>query len=316
MVAQEQEPGNVLRYSLPAYRALLERGISAATLAVFGVTSGSYRGHSGWLYPVYGPGRALLGVRFKAAPAASLPASAAAPPPTAYKYAWVECQEGAARLLYGGGCVRADAPAVLCAGEPDCWLLHTLMVPAATFLRGEGAGAPGEAVDELVARAPALVLVAYDRDQAGQSGAPAVARALRDAGLRARALALPADLPEHGDLTDLYRARGRDRRAFLAALAGCPDLPVPPPSQPPGVRRQASGRPGPWADFNATHDLLEMVEGVVRLKKSGTSWVGLCPFHAERAPSFHVYADHYYCYGCQAWGSAWDFDRWLKGERA
>lgn len=37
--------------------------------------------------------------------------------------------------------------------------------------------------------------------------------------------------------------------------------------------------------------------------------VGLCPFHGESTPSFSIYTNdnHFYCYGCQAWGDAIDF---------
>ena len=34
---------------------------------------------------------------------------------------------------------------------------------------------------------------------------------------------------------------------------------------------------------------------------------GLCPFHAEKTPSFKVFDDHYHCYGCGAHGNAADF---------
>ena len=40
---------------------------------------------------------------------------------------------------------------------------------------------------------------------------------------------------------------------------------------------------------------------VPSLKSAGsTSLKGLCPFHKEKTPSFHVYPgdQHYYCYGC------------------
>ena len=47
-------------------------------------------------------------------------------------------------------------------------------------------------------------------------------------------------------------------------------------------------------------------ETVVLAKKSGT-YEGLCPFHTESTPSFHVYPDHYHCYGCGAHGNALDF---------
>jgi DNA primase len=45
----------------------------------------------------------------------------------------------------------------------------------------------------------------------------------------------------------------------------------------------------------------------VALRKSGDSYLGLCPFHLERTPSFRVWDDHYHCFGCGASGDvfAW-----------
>jgi DNA primase len=47
------------------------------------------------------------------------------------------------------------------------------------------------------------------------------------------------------------------------------------------------------------------------LKKVGRRWSGLCPFHAEKTPSFSVNAEEgfYYCFGCHASGDAITFVR-------
>ncbi|MDR1309450.1 MAG: DNA primase [Deltaproteobacteria bacterium] len=47
-------------------------------------------------------------------------------------------------------------------------------------------------------------------------------------------------------------------------------------------------------------DLVALVRGYVDLKPAGRSWKGLCPFHNEKTPSFHVDAEKnlYYCFGC------------------
>jgi len=45
----------------------------------------------------------------------------------------------------------------------------------------------------------------------------------------------------------------------------------------------------------------------VRLTRRGRQYLGLCPFHGEKTPSFHVYEDHYHCFGCGAHGSLFDF---------
>lgn len=54
--------------------------------------------------------------------------------------------------------------------------------------------------------------------------------------------------------------------------------------------------------------LLELIGRSVQLRPSGGRHVGLCPFHAEKSPSFFVYDDHYKCYGCGVHGNAIDFE--------
>ena len=53
-------------------------------------------------------------------------------------------------------------------------------------------------------------------------------------------------------------------------------------------------------------DLAELVGQAVKLRKQGSAWVGLCPFHSERSPSFQVVADRgfYHCFGCGKHGDA------------
>jgi len=62
-----------------------------------------------------------------------------------------------------------------------------------------------------------------------------------------------------------------------------------------------------------TVDLSVIVGGVVKLRKQGSAWVGLCPFHSERTPSFQVVADRgfYHCFGCGKHGDVftWVMER-------
>ncbi|MBQ8808334.1 MAG: DNA primase [Clostridia bacterium] len=57
------------------------------------------------------------------------------------------------------------------------------------------------------------------------------------------------------------------------------------------------------------NDIVDIVSGYVRLKRSGNSYMGCCPFHREKTPSFHVSADKqlYHCFGCGAGGSVLQF---------
>ncbi len=56
-------------------------------------------------------------------------------------------------------------------------------------------------------------------------------------------------------------------------------------------------------------DIVEVIGEVVPLKKRGRNYLGLCPFHPERTPSFNVTPDKqmYYCFGCQAGGNVFTF---------
>jgi DNA primase len=55
--------------------------------------------------------------------------------------------------------------------------------------------------------------------------------------------------------------------------------------------------------------IVEVVSDYVTLKKAGRNYMGLCPFHAEKTPSFTVSAEKgiYHCFGCQTGGSVFDF---------
>ncbi len=56
-------------------------------------------------------------------------------------------------------------------------------------------------------------------------------------------------------------------------------------------------------------DLVELVSQTVSLKRRGKDFVGLCPFHQEKTPSFKVDPGQrfFYCFGCKAAGNAIDF---------
>ena len=62
-------------------------------------------------------------------------------------------------------------------------------------------------------------------------------------------------------------------------------------------------------------DLPSTVEAAgIELERSGSRYVGLCPFHSDQTPSFFVFTDnHFYCFGCGEHGDAIDFVQRLHG---
>ena len=56
-------------------------------------------------------------------------------------------------------------------------------------------------------------------------------------------------------------------------------------------------------------DIVDIISEVVHLKKSGKNFLGLCPFHSEKTPSFSVSPEKqiFYCFGCGVGGNIFSF---------
>ncbi len=65
----------------------------------------------------------------------------------------------------------------------------------------------------------------------------------------------------------------------------------------------------PLEDIKERVDLVEIVSQHVALRKSGRRLIGLCPFHNEKTPSFHVDPDRqlWKCFGCGEGGDVFSF---------
>ena len=66
--------------------------------------------------------------------------------------------------------------------------------------------------------------------------------------------------------------------------------------------------------LKATVSIVDVVSEVVQLRKVGRNFVGLCPFHAEKSPSFNVREEtgRYRCFGCDQSGDSFTFVQQTK----
>lgn len=62
-------------------------------------------------------------------------------------------------------------------------------------------------------------------------------------------------------------------------------------------------------EVRLSNDLVEVVSEYIHLEKKGGGYFGLCPFHKEKTPSFHVepVKQFYYCFGCNQGGNVFHF---------
>ena len=63
------------------------------------------------------------------------------------------------------------------------------------------------------------------------------------------------------------------------------------------------------ADIKSRLPIVELVGETVALKRAGSAYKGLCPFHTEKTPSFIVTPDResWHCFGCGKGGDAFTF---------
>ncbi|HEX7836028.1 MAG TPA: DNA primase, partial [Kofleriaceae bacterium] len=70
------------------------------------------------------------------------------------------------------------------------------------------------------------------------------------------------------------------------------------------------------AQIRDAADIVVVISDHVQLKRAGTSWKGLCPFHGEKTPSFNVVPakQFFHCFGCQKHGDVFSFVMELEGK--
>ncbi len=69
------------------------------------------------------------------------------------------------------------------------------------------------------------------------------------------------------------------------------------------------------AEIHDRNDIVSVIQQYVPLKRRGTDFWGLCPFHKEKTPSFKVSPSHqaFYCFGCRKSGNVFHFIMEMEG---
>lgn len=70
-----------------------------------------------------------------------------------------------------------------------------------------------------------------------------------------------------------------------------------------------------FEQIRTEHEIVDTIGRHVQLKKSSSGWMGLCPFHSEKTPSFHVDPNkqRFHCFGCATHGDVIDFTAIYNG---
>jgi DNA primase len=70
-----------------------------------------------------------------------------------------------------------------------------------------------------------------------------------------------------------------------------------------------------YSELKSRLSILDLVSQYLKLKRVGKNYVGLCPFHSERTPSFTVSPDKgiFKCFGCGVAGDVITFYMKIKG---
>ena len=68
-------------------------------------------------------------------------------------------------------------------------------------------------------------------------------------------------------------------------------------------------------EIRARNDIVDTIGGYVQLKRGGSTFKGLCPFHKEKTPSFNVdpRKQAFYCFGCGQGGDVFAFIMAIEG---
>ena len=216
------------------------------------------------------------------------------------------CSPGATVELYGWDhLIRRPKQLIICEGEFDRLVLEAHGFAAVTGTSGAATFRP-EWAEEI--KPIPHVYVCFDRDEAGRSGAMIVSLMIPEA----KVVEWPEEVGVGGDVTDFFVRLGRSREDFLHLLNQAhPAQPLPQatPEYQPVTRRTGSSATDRIGRIKRRIPIEKVIAQYVKLRPSGTHFVGLCLFHEDHNPSLTVYpaTGTFHCYGCGTHGDLISF---------
>src|SRR5216117_3706016 len=100
-----------------------------------------------------------------------------------------------------------------------------------------------------------------------------------------------------------------DKAGVSSRRSACQDLTSPYACPAPDGPRRNGLAVGVTAEIKGKLSVVDVVGETVQLKRAGSNYKGLCPFHGEKTPSFTVSPSKgfYHCFGCSVHGTAIGF---------
>jgi DNA primase len=219
---------------------------------------------------------------------------------------------GAGVELYGWDRVlEKPKQIIICEGEFDRLVLEAQGFAAVTSTGGAATFRPEWAK---ALRAIPAVYACFDRDQAGRNGTMLVTQMIP----HAKVIELPEEVGESGDVTDYFVRLKRSPEEFVRLLEAAH------PAKPHDRQERPLRGPAQSTDsllakriqrIKTAMPIADVIGQYVDLRPSGRAFVGRCPFHDDRTPSFVVYpnTEQFHCYGCRAHGDVIGFVQQMEG---
>ncbi len=211
--------------------------------------------------------------------------------------------EGARAELFGWEHLKNEVfQVVICEGEFDRLVLEDHDIAAVTSTGGAGVFRPEWA--EALNGTRELYLC-FDRDEAGRRGAERLARLLP----HAKVIELPNEVGEGGDITDYFVRLKHTTGDFLSLLSAAKPFPKANASPLRNDIRSHFHGDEEIARLKTAVRIESLISRYCKLRQSGSTYIGQCPFHEDGTPSFVVYptTQTFHCFGCEAHGDVFTF---------